>query len=281
MPAASATRRALIRSQSGHAAAKWLTTLPTGPELTLTPLRMQILLRLRLHFQLPVGPKRCNGRSCRAVLDPYGRHWSACSRSGRLRIRCKPLERAWARVFREAGARVQTDVLLRNIDLQGLAVNDGRMLEIVATGLPLHRGVPLGVDSTMGAPLHANGLPHTNAADNDGVAIQRLERAKRATYPELVDSNRLRLTTLACETGGRWSQECVKTVRLLARAKARSAREEQQTKMAAAYANRWWSILSVAAQNSLAGSLADDKPQLLDGIDGEEPDWQEVLYSSY
>ena len=241
---------------------------------------MQILLRLRLHYKLPLGPKRCNGRSCRARLDAYGRHWSACSRSGRLRLRCKPLERTWARVFREAGARVQTDVLLRNTDLPGLAANDGRMLEIIATGLPLHRGVPLGVDSTMGAPLHANGLPHTNAADTDGVAIARLESRKRTTYPELVNSSRLRLTTLACETGGRWSKACVTMVRQLAKVKARNAREEQQAALTAAYANRWWSLLSVAAQNSLAASLADDKPQLLDGVDGEEPHWQEVLYAN-
>ena len=239
LPTATPTRRALIRSQSGHAAGKWLTAMPTCPELTLTPLRMQILLRLRLHYRLPVGPKRCNGRSCRATLDPYGRHWSACSRSGRLKLRSKPLERAWARVFREAGARVQDNVLLRDTDLAGIAANDGRMLEIVATGLPLHRGVPLGVDSTMGAPLHANGLPHRNAADNDGVAIERLERKKRTTYPELVGSNRLRLTTLACETGGRWSKECTDTVRRLAKAKARHAREDQQAKLAAAYASRW------------------------------------------
>jgi len=140
--------------------------------------------------------------------------------------------------------------------------------------------VPLGVDSTMGAPLHANGLPWDGAADTDGVAIIRLERRKRTTYPELVDSNRLRLTTLACETGGRWSKECVTTVRKLANAKARSAREDQQAKLAAAYAKRWWCLLSVAAQNALAASLANDKPRLSDGVDGEEPDWQDVLYDN-
>ena len=123
-------------------------------------------------------------------------------------------------------------------------------------------------------------LPHRNAADNDGVAIERLERDKRRTYPELVGSNRLRLTTLACETGGRWSKECTDTVRRLAKAKARHAREDQQAKLAAAYASRWWSLLSIAAQNSLAASLANDKPRLLDGVDGEEPDWQEVLYEN-
>ena len=38
--------------------------------------------------------------------------------------------------------------------------------------------------------------------------------------------------------------------------------------------------LPISAQNSVAASLANDKPRLLDGVDGEEPDWQEVLYEN-
>ena len=167
--------------------------------------------------------------------------------------------------------------MLRDTNLLAIAANDTRRLEIVARGLPLYRGVPLGVDSTMAAPLHANGLPWRHADTCDGIAIKRAEKKKKDTYPELVGSNRLRLTTLACETSGRWSEECVKVVRLLARAKARTAREEQRARMAAAYASRWWSMLSVSAQMALASTLVDEKPRCLDGVDGEEPHWQEVL----
>lgn len=279
MPQASRQQQALLRSQAGHAAGKWLTALPTEPALELTPLRMQVALRLRLHYKLPLGPKRCNGRSCRAVLDEYGVHWTACSRSGRLRRRAKPLERMWARVFREAGARVQTDVLLRNTNLLGIAANDGRQLEVVATGLPLYRGVPLGVDCTMVAPLHADGRPWEHADTTDAVAIRRGERDKVRKYPELVNNGRLRLTTLATETGGRWSSNCVTIVRLLAKAKARSAPEEKQARVAAGWANRWWNLLAVTGRNTLAATLVDDKPllSLLDGHDGNEPVWPDVL----
>ena len=286
LPPATPQRQALIRSQSGYAAGKWLTTTPKNPQTTLSPLRMQVALRFRLHFSLPLGPQRCNGRSCRALLDPYGYHWASCNRSGRLKLRSKPLERTWATVFREAGARVQTDVLLRNTNLEQIAANDGRQLEVVATGLPLWRGVPLGVDATMVSPLHADGTPwagegrgdnRTNAATHDGVAIVRGEREKIRKYPELVNNARLRLTTLANETGGRWSTTCTKVIRLLAKAKARNAPEDRRGLVAAAWASRWWGMLSIAGRNALAATLVDDKPQLLDGCDCEEPSWHEVL----
>lgn len=57
-------------------------------------------------------------------------------------------------------------------------------------------------------------------------------------------------------------------------------REDQQARLVAAYANRWWNLLPVAAQNVLAASLANDKSLLADGVDGEEPDWLGVLYES-
>ena len=281
LPMATPQQQAVIRSQSGPSAGKWLTTTPKSPQLTLLPLRMQVSLRYRLLYKLPITRLRC---SCRARLDPYGYHWAACPRTGRLRLRAKPLEPTWAVVFREAGARVQTDVLLRDTNLDNLAANDRRQLEIVATGLPLYRGVPLGVDCTMLAPLHADGRPWVNAdnglgdaATTDGVAIARGERDKARTYPDLVNNNRLRLTTLACETGGKWSTTCLKVIRLLAKAKARQAPEARRARVAAAWASRWWSLLSVAARNTLAATLADEKPRTLDGFDGEEPLWHEVL----
>ena len=280
LPLANPQRQALIRSQSGHAAGKWLTTAPTSPELELTPLRMQVALRLRLQYPLPLGPKRCNGNTCRAQLDPYGHHWSACNRSGRLKLRSYPLERTWARVFREAGARVQTNVFLRDTNLQHVAADDGRHLEIVATGLPLYRGAPLGVDCTMTAPLHADGTPWVHAATTDGVAIARGEDNKKRTYPDLVNNGRLRLTTLACETGGRWSSTCAYVVRQLARAKARQAPEERRTRVAAAWASRWWNLLAIAGRNALATTLVDDTPGLLDGVDGDEPLWTDVLHDN-
>ena len=46
------------------------------------------------------------------------------------------MERVLARVCREAGARVATNVFLRDLNLD-VPTEDGRRIEVVANGLPL------------------------------------------------------------------------------------------------------------------------------------------------
>ncbi len=152
-PASDASRRAMMLSQAGPSASRWLTALPTSAGATLEPIRVQVALRRRLRWPLPVGAGACSGRSCRRRLDALGDHMASCHLSGRLGRRSKPLERTWARVFREAGARVAENVYLRDTTLQGIRPNDGRRLEIVATGLPMHRGAPPRLRRHHGEPL--------------------------------------------------------------------------------------------------------------------------------
>ena len=71
-PASSPRSLALLRSQSGPAAGRWLSVRPSGPALTFTAPRLQGALRRRLHWPLAVAPQRCNGRSCMSVLDDLG-----------------------------------------------------------------------------------------------------------------------------------------------------------------------------------------------------------------
>ena len=59
------------------------------------------------------------------------------------------LESAAARVCREAGARVTTNVMVRDLDLVPQERVDGRRREVVADGLPLFHGAQLAVDTTM------------------------------------------------------------------------------------------------------------------------------------
>ena len=127
-----------------------------------------------------------------------------------------------ARIFREAGARVATSVLVlaRDLDLLVPNVHDGRRLEIVAEGLPLFGGVQLVVDTTLVSPLRGDGSPRPNAAVGDGVALHVATHRKERTYPELVGPRaRARLVVWAGEVGGRWSGETLTCLRLLAEAK--------------------------------------------------------------
>ena len=171
---------------------------------------------------------------------------------------------------REAGARVIENFYLRNSSVP-VSPHDGRCVEILATGLPLYRGVPLAVDATMVSVLHADGSVWGAAAERDGTAITRAERTKTQAYPELVQSATLRLVTVACEVGGRWSQESRAVLQRLAAAKARSAPAPLQWAARGAWQRRWSDLLSVSQQRALAATLVDAVPQDLDGIDGEAP----------
>ena len=125
--------QAIHESQASPFAARVFTELPTSPEFRLEPASFRVLLLRRLWLPLPLDSARCR---CRARLDQYGNHRAACPRVGRLRSRGIPLEQAAARVCREAGATVATNVLLRDrnviVDRQ-----DDRRLEVIANGLPL------------------------------------------------------------------------------------------------------------------------------------------------
>ena len=243
----------------------------------MTPERMQCALRRRLRWPLPLRAAACKGTRCRTRVDSLGDHLASCPRTGLLKIRSRPLEKAWAQVFREAGARVTENTFLRDTNLPSISSRDGRRLEIVASGLPLHRGVPLGVDATMVSPLHADGSPWPHAAVTNGVAIARAEKSKATTYPELVESDRLRLLTLACEVGGRWSQTCLDTVKALAQARSRQAAPLLRSAAARGWAARWWALLSVAAQDCLASTLLGDSVVTLGGVVTSEPSLAEVV----
>ena len=68
-------------------------------------------------------------------MDPLGDHRAACPRSGLLRSRAGPFERALATICREAGTRVATHTRLADLNVSVDRVNN-RRLEVVATGLP-------------------------------------------------------------------------------------------------------------------------------------------------
>ena len=97
------------------------TTVPTCPELTFPSKPLRAL-----------SARTCQ---CRRPLDPLGDHRAACSRSGALRSRGCPLERAAARVCREAGARVTTNTLVRDLNV-AVSRFDDRRTEVIANGLP-------------------------------------------------------------------------------------------------------------------------------------------------
>ena len=167
--------------------------------------------------------------------------------------------------------------MLRDMGLPDVSCTDNRRLEILATGLPLHGGVPLAVDATMVSALHGDGAPWPKADTEAGMAIERAHRRKWDTYPEIEAAPEMHLATLACEVGGRWSKECQDVIEQLARVRAREAPAYLRTATKLACAARWWAILSCAQQNALAATLIDDAVCLLDGWDTPIPDIVDIL----
>ena len=175
---------ALLDSQSGPFAARLLTVRPVGPEFALDSALFRVLLLRRLRLPLPLAPARCR---CGRPLDAVGDHVAACPRSGVLRARGGPLERAAARVCREAGAAVATHVLVRDLNLQAHR-HDERRIEVIANGLPLWGGSQLAVDTTLVSPLTSAGVPRRRRGSTAGAALAEARRAKERTYPEFADA---------------------------------------------------------------------------------------------
>ena len=205
-----------------------LCLLHKQPEFSLDfPLFRAVLLR-RLRLPFPLTAARCR---CGQPPDAYGNHLEACPRSGVLRSRGGPLERAAARVCREAGATVAMHVLVRFLNVVPVR-QDERRIEVIANGLPLWGGMQLAVDTTLVSPLTAAGMPRRDSGRTAGAALRLAERAKaRILYPELACGRRCRLDVLGLEIGGRWSPQAAEFVRLLA--------PEQRTACTAAFVLRW------------------------------------------
>jgi len=186
------------------------------------------------------------------------------------------MESAAARICREAGARVRTNVCVRDLNVGVLAPTDGRRIEVIADGLPLFHGSQLAVDTTLVSALRRNGQARPGADLRDGVALQAASRRKRETYPELCGSGaRARLVVLGLEVGGRWRKEASVFLRLLAHARARAEPPLLRQAAQMAWQRRWMGILACAASRSFAASLLERSP--VHGTDGHSPSTMDVL----
>ena len=119
--------RALLLSQVGPGGSRAITALPTAPELRMPSDCMRVVLLRRLRLPLPHVPRQCRSGG---ALDALGDH-RACPVAGVLGPRGAPLERAAARICREGGARVATNVWLRDMNVD-VPLADSRRIEVFA-----------------------------------------------------------------------------------------------------------------------------------------------------
>ena len=252
----------------GQMPARPFTTIPYNQSTTYPSHLFRTLLLRRLRLPLPLSARQCR---CRRALDLLGDHRAACPQAGILRSRGVALERAAARVCREAGARVTTNTRVADLNLAQVTRQDDRRIEVIANGLNLWGGAQLAIDTTLVSPLTRDGQRRRRAGTYAGAALHTARRSKERTCPEFLQSRRCRLVVLAFETGGRWSHEATNFIRLLAQSKARQAPALLQRSVMAALISRWSAMLSHAAMQSFAASLLDQNLSTHSNVDGNTP----------
>ena len=135
-----------------------------------------------------------------------GRRARCLAREG-ARSRAVASERCVQRICREAGAIVQPNALLRDMNI-GVSAVDERRIEVLASGFPCYGGAQLAVDVTLRGFLTAQG--ESRIGNLKGAQFLDGARAdKEAKYGELTSGRRCKLVVLALSTGGRWSTEAL------------------------------------------------------------------------
>ena len=253
--------RALVRSQSVPLASVPFTALPIHRISRMDPEPFRVLLLRRLRMPLPLNVRACR---CGRLLDVLGHHRAACSRVGELGKRGFAAEGAVAQICREGGARVSTNVMLRDLDISPPHSSDGRRLEVVAEGLCLFCGCQLALDATVVSTLHGDGTHRRMADVEDGVALKEARRSKETTYPELCRGDgRARLVVIAGEVGGRWSQETKDFLWCLACEKSKSSPRLLQGSVRVGWYRRWCCLLACSTAKAVACSLAGHRGSLV------------------
>ena len=120
-------------------------------------------------------PRRCR---CGGTLDALDEHRAACPTAGVLGPRGVPLERAAARVCREGGARVATNVFLRDMNVD-VPLTDSRRIEALANGLLLWQGAQAAVDTTFVSLVSRDGTRRAGADPVPGKAAADAACRKR------------------------------------------------------------------------------------------------------
>ena len=266
--------QALVTSQSGPFASRAFTTIPYTNDFAYPSHLFRILLLRRLRLPLPLFARTCR---CRRTFDSLGDHRAACAQSGVLRSRGGPLERAAARVCREAGARVTTHTRLADLNVQHVQHIDDRRIEVIANGLALWGGAQLAVDATLVSPLTRAGEPRRRAGRFAGAALTDARKAKERAYPELLHNSRCRLVVLGIEVGGRWSEEAASFITSLARTKTRDTPAPLRHAAATSLISRWTAFLTHAAMTAFAASLLFEDPTHHHNLDGEPPSLSDLL----
>ena len=160
-----------------------------------------------------------------------------------------------------------------------VSASDERRIEVIASGLAAYGRSQLAVDVTIRSPLDRTGAPRPRAHWQDGASAESARHDKEQKYPELVSGSRCRLTVLAVEIGGRFSNETAEFIQHVAASKAQAAPRYLRKSAALAFERRWSRMLAFCVASAHCSSLSLDKSCAISTIPGggREPRLQELL----
>ena len=186
----------------------------------------------------------------------------ACPAQARLRARAVRLERAWLRVVREAGAtRSLAQPPVGRLGILGIASDDRRRLDVAAYGLEVRGGLPLVLDATLRSPFSREGVPRPGAATVNGATFPGAYADKHRVYGrDVAVSGQVAFVVVAAEVFGRFDTHASQLVDELARAHVDRTNRVLRRRLLLGWKRRWWSVLSVALQVSVAESIAPAAP---------------------
>ena len=167
---------------------------------------------------------------------------------------------AIAQIFREGGARVSTNVMVRDLDIAPTHRRYLFRLEVVAEGLTLFGGCQLAIDATVVSPLHSDGTHRRRAEAIDGQVLGEARKLRERTSGEVE---------------GRWSQETKALLWSLACVKAASLPRRLYGSARAAWFRRWSCLLVCSTAKAVASSLLGVRGS--PGAGDQVPSTNEVL----
>ena len=96
-----------------------------------------------------------------------------------------------------------------------------KILDIIASGLNVARGLPLFVDVTVLSPVSRSGQPRPGTSNRGGRLLEAADADNQMTYAPVVESGLGALYSLGCEVFGRWSTSCIGLMTELVRERSR------------------------------------------------------------
>ena len=142
----------------------WRSTCPVSRLTSISRQLFRVILLRRLHLPLPLTVRNC---WCGLPHDSRGHHRAAWTRAVVLGGRGWALENVAARICREAGGRVTTNVIVWDLDMVGPHVDDARRL-----GTGFFFLAQLAVDTTPVSARRTDGSARRIAAQQDGLAAE-------------------------------------------------------------------------------------------------------------